>query len=457
MPAQEIIVSKIDRDKLVITQANKLVEASYTMSLEEKRIVLLMVSLVRQDDKDFKTYRLPITDIRDYLGLNTNKLYADIKRVADALMARVLHIPEDDGGWLKVGWVASARYVPKGRRGAEVACLDLCFSPEIKPYLLELKAHFTNYMLQNVAGLRSFYSIRFYELLKSRHRLKKTTFAVAELRKILKAENKYRNYKDFRARVIRPAQIELAEKTDLAFDVVETRKGRKVIAVLFRIRDNVPSKAPRLLEGAKTEPLAAPRANNRQPPLIPPTDADKDHQRRIAAAIAEGVQNGVREAVMRDLLATRNPHHVMENIELARARLMEAAHKQSVNLAALTVAAITHDYAAEERAARQDAAARAAAREWAKAEAAQVDAAKAAVDAIRRREITARLAALPAGELEALRAEFRAETEAGAHGSIIAAAFRAKGWKAAGIGSMFRLFAAQRLGVNSEDAPLHAG
>ena len=190
--ASPIVVTKIDQDKLVVTQANKLAEASYTMSLEEKRVVLLMVSLVRKEDKDFQTYRIPIADIRDYLGLSTKKLYDDIKRVADALMSRVLHIPEEEGGWLKVGWVASARYVPKGAKGAEVACLDLCFSPEMKPYLLELKSHFTNFMLQNVAGLRSFYSIRLYELLKSRRRLGTTTLGVEALRHILKAEAKYR-------------------------------------------------------------------------------------------------------------------------------------------------------------------------------------------------------------------------------------------------------------------------
>jgi hypothetical protein len=45
---RHVVVSKIEQDKLVVTQANRLIEASYTMTLEEKRIVLLMVSLVRK-------------------------------------------------------------------------------------------------------------------------------------------------------------------------------------------------------------------------------------------------------------------------------------------------------------------------------------------------------------------------------------------------------------------------
>jgi hypothetical protein len=39
--ASPIVVTKIDQDKLVVTQANKLAEASYTMSLEEILLVLV--------------------------------------------------------------------------------------------------------------------------------------------------------------------------------------------------------------------------------------------------------------------------------------------------------------------------------------------------------------------------------------------------------------------------------
>ncbi|MBF0168842.1 MAG: replication initiation protein [Alphaproteobacteria bacterium] len=351
-----IVVSKIDRNKLVVTQANKLAEASYTMTLEEKRILLLLVSLVRREDKDFKTYRIPITDIRDYLGLRTNKLYEDIKRVAEALLSRVLHIPEEGEGWLKVGWVSSARYVPKGYRGAEVACLDLSFSPEMKPYLLELKAHFSSYMLQNVAGLRSFYSIRLYEILKSRRHMKSVSFNVPEIRKILKAEKKYGNYKDFRNRVILIAQNELAEKTDIAFEYCETRKGRKVVGVSFSIRDNVPRTPPRSII-TQSKPAMRFPANDNQPPLLPPSEADKERERLYNDALAEGEQNGVRESAMRELLARREPQHVLENIELARKRHLAAKNK-NVNLAGLTVAAISNDFAADERTMRQETLAR---------------------------------------------------------------------------------------------------
>lgn len=436
--SSRVVVAKIEQDKLVVTQANKLIEASYTMTLEEKRVVLLMVSLVRKDDQDFQTYRIPITDIRDYLGLRTNKLYDDIKRVADSLLSRVLHIAEEGGGWLKVGWVASARYVPKGHKGAEVACLDLSFSPEMKPYLLELKSHFANYMLQNVAGLRSFYSIRLYELLKSRRRLQSFTLAVADLRRMLKAEAKYANHKDFRTRVILTAQSELEQKTDIAFEFEEIRRGRKVVSFTFTMRDNAPTKLPRPI--TRTMPLSRVPADDRQPQLLLPTEVDCERERLITEAIAEGVQNGLRESAMRDLLAGRDPRHVLENIELARQRHFASRDRGDGNLAGLTVAAVLKDYAAEERAKRRAKVALTEERN----RAAEIRAQQDEADAVRKRETIARLAAMPAAEREAFRKAFAAEIGAGHYGETFAAAFRAEGWAALGVKALFRGYVAGR-------------
>lgn len=432
--AGPVVVAKIEQDKLVVTQANKLIEASYTMTLEEKRVVLLMVSLVRKDDQDFQTYRIPITDIRDYLGLRTNKLYDDIKRVADSLLSRVLHIAEEGGGWLKVGWVASARYVPKGHKGAEVACLDLSFSPEMKPYLLELKSHFANYMLQNVAGLRSFYSIRLYELLKSRRRLQSFTLAVADLRRMLKAEAKYANHKDFRTRVILTAQSELEQKTDIAFEFEEARRGRKVASVTFTMRDNAPTKPPRSITRALPPPPVP--ADERQPHLLPPTEADREHERLTTEAIAEGVQNGLRESAMRDLLAGRDPRHVLENIELARQRHLAGKGKGDGNLAGLTVAAITSDYAADTRERQQQADERTAARDHAREEQAQRE----EQEESRKRAVIARLAAMPMEQRKMLQAAFIREIKAGKYGETIAHTLRTKGARTAGLRGMFRAY-----------------
>lgn len=445
------MITKIAQEKMTVTQANSLVKASYTMTLEEKRIVLLLISLVRKDDKDFHVYRIPITDIREYLGLTTNKVYEDVKRVADILMTRVIHIPEEGGGWLKIGWVSSARYVPKGNHGADCACLDLKFDPDLKPYLLELKAQFSSYSLRNVVSLGGFNHIRMYELLNSYRKIGVVKFSPDELKKILKLDGKYGDYKDFRKYVLLTAQKELSEKTDLAFDFEDNAKrGRKVSEIVFRIRNNVPKSPEKTLVEISEAAIAKEPEGSQQPQLLPPTEAEKETARLYREAIAEGVSSGVRESAMREMLETRDPRHVMENIELARERHINSK-REGTDLAALTVAAIAADYAADAREKRKKAGEKTRARESGKKARELLEAIETAAAVARRHDLTERLEALPKGERDALREAFAEEVAGGKHGEHMAAGFRARGWKAAGMEASFRIYAAEPLGIGSEE------
>ena len=449
------MVQRIEQDKLIVTQANKLAEASYTMTLEEKRIVMLMMALVRKDDGDFHTYRIPVTEVRDFLGLENDKdLYGRLKKVTMTLRSRTFLIEKAKGGFLAIGWVSSAEYKPKGEDGIDVACLELCFDPKLKPYLLALIDQFSNYMLQNAAGLRSFYSIRIYELLNARRKLKKAVFDVDELKKILKLEGRYANYKDFRNAVLLVAQRELSEKTDLAFDFEDNAvRGRKVTSITFHIRDNVPSKLPRSAVSRpilpKPSKIPDNDADERQAQLLPPTKAEQEIARLYREAIAAGIENGVRENAMRELLETRDPRHVMENIELARKRHINSK-KEGADLAALTVAAITSDYAADSRGQQAQAATKVTARARAKAARELLEKIETAAVAARRHELQAQLDALPDADRSALRAAFAAKIEEGEHGDHFAVTFRLRGWEATGAEAYFRIFASEQLGIGSE-------
>lgn len=443
------MVEKIEQDKLVVTQSNRLVHASYTMTLDEKRIVMLLLSVIRVDDVDFQLYRFPITDIRDYLDLSTKDLYADIRKITGLLKSRVLEIPEDGGGWLQVGWISSARYVPKGKYGADCACLDLKFDPDLKPYLLGLKAQFTSYALRYAVMLSGFNHIRVYELLNSHKKQKTATFPIDELKKTLKLEGKYDNYKDFRKYVLLTSQRELADKTDLAFDFEDdAMRGRKVTHITFHIRDNTPTLPPLRIE--KTTARAVVNDEN-QPPLFKPTEAETESIRLFQEAINEGVQNGVSESRMKDLLATRNPAHVIENIEIARRRHINSKDAGSMNLAGLTVSAITEDYAKAEREKRESAKKKTAVRERGKRAVDLLDRIETDATIARRKEMNARISALSDPERESYKTAFAVELEAGKHGEHMAGVFRSRGWEGTGIEASFRIYIAPLIGIGTDE------
>lgn len=71
---------------------------------------------------------------------------------------------------------------------------------DLVPYLFGLKQQFTQYQLLDILAMKSVYSIRIYELLKSYAGLKKKVFELDDLKKKLMVEDisSYNRFPDFR-------------------------------------------------------------------------------------------------------------------------------------------------------------------------------------------------------------------------------------------------------------------
>lgn len=108
----------------------------------------------------------------------------------------------------------------------------------MKPFLLQLKQNFTSYELLWTLHFKSKYTIRLYELVKSIHFHDladyQRRYSVDELKRLLGGE-RYKEYRDFKRRVLVPSVKEINQYSDkdVAFD--EVRRGRKVIEVEFRV------------------------------------------------------------------------------------------------------------------------------------------------------------------------------------------------------------------------------
>ncbi len=327
-------MSKINNNNLMVTQANQVALASYSLTLEEKRIILFLTSLIQQEDQDFKEYRIPITELQKYLKLKRKDFYKSVKHVIDELMGRVVTIEKPDGGWIKINWISFAEYKPKGEDGLEFACLDLAFDPKMKPYLLQLKSQFFSYMLANVANLKSIYSIRFYEIFASYRRLGKVSFDVDDIKNRLQILNKYKQFKDFRVRVIIPAQKELKEKTDIYFEFEEERKGRKVAKIHFTIFSQTTSDK---LEEKNVED------KNIKQKEIKSVETEKNQTYTQAQQEADQAlkRNGVDQKGRESLINDYDPDQILENSNLVLERYKEEKLK---DLAGSTVTAVKTDW-----------------------------------------------------------------------------------------------------------------
>lgn len=218
----------------IVTQSNKLIQAKHNhpLTTREQKIILTMVSMIEPSDQDFKEYRISVKEFTKLLGLKESK-YSQIKEITKKLMSKTIEIPQDDGGWLLSHWVSSVKYI-KGE-----GIVELYFSPDLKPYMLQLKNQFTSYQLSNILSLQSSYSIRLYELLKQWQYLGKWESDLDELKLQFGIQDgTYKRYNHFKTRVLKKAVDELNYETDLKIKFEEIKKGRSVVKIKFHINQN---------------------------------------------------------------------------------------------------------------------------------------------------------------------------------------------------------------------------
>jgi len=235
------------KENRLVVKSNDLIEASYKLTLQEARIVLLLASMINREDDDFKLYQIKVKDFAKFVGVDKNKnIYKQLAQITEKLGKRTLTIKKE-GSVLQMGWLASSEYF------FNEGYVELEFSDKLKPYLLQLKDRFTKYQLSSVLELKSFYAIRLYELVKQWEKLKTRTVEVQELRLALGIpDNKYKQYGHFKDRVLSSARDEINSKTETYFDFTEIKKGLKVVMLKFEIHPNF-NKPHQIIEPPKVE------------------------------------------------------------------------------------------------------------------------------------------------------------------------------------------------------------
>lgn len=223
---------------LIAYKSNALIEASYKLTLQEQRFLLVCISRIKSGvdappAEAQKTMTITAAELYDaFPDMGRQHAEAKLKEAIDRLWDRSVII-RDESKREEFRWVQYRAQYLKGE-----AKVEITFSDAIMPYLTQLKGQFTRVVVKNVSSLSSTYSIRVYELLQQFRSTGDRTIALDDFRSMLELDDKYVDFKILNRALIKPAIAELNEKSDLAVTVETVKQGRKVIALRFRFRDD---------------------------------------------------------------------------------------------------------------------------------------------------------------------------------------------------------------------------
>lgn len=218
---------------MIVAKSNDLIRKSrYDLNTVEQKIVMYLFSKIKPEDTDLTEYCFDIKHFCEVCGIDYNNggNYKYVKSVIKSLSDKSFWIEEEDQTEVLCRWIRTAR-LNKGT-GKGVMKLD----ETILKHAIGLiqKGNFTQFMMIYTLPMKGQYSRHLYEILKSReneiNKYKKefVVYEVVELQHILMADN-YKDYYDFKRKVLEYAIEEINEYSDLQvnFEEIKMKTGKR--------------------------------------------------------------------------------------------------------------------------------------------------------------------------------------------------------------------------------------
>ena len=267
----ELEVVSGSEERANVAMSNRLARSAQGLSLSEKRIVALALSVEdskstsrlaeASTERGWKT-KIKAVDYADAFNIDVNTAYDQLKAAADRLFERqVTYEDKNSRGKPRINkfrWVSLAQYTTGD------GLIELNFTPEIAPHLLGLRSHFTSYKLRHAASFESIYAWRLFEVLQSWRSTGLYTSVIEDFWETMEAPPSCRkDFKSLRVRVIEPAVAAIQQHAGLKIEWLPIRSGaRRVTSIEFRFR---PDNQGKLDLGESILPLSISDAARERP------------------------------------------------------------------------------------------------------------------------------------------------------------------------------------------------
>ncbi len=265
-------------NSLSLRKSNDFISAKYKSTLLENQVMAIALTKIEVDAKDKDAplqAKLYPGDLKKLVS-DPAHIYRDLKKLAKSITGHTMFLEDGKGNFKAFSVVPNADYID--------GVFIIKFNNELRDHVLGLTSSYTNLELAVMTDFKRNTSFRLYEVLKKdAYKIPKNTstvdeprvqveYNISELRFIIglansddqmvknamanmgkdinwddlyekldKKDKKYEEWRDFQRRILKPAQEELAEKSDIRFDYEGLREGRKTKRILFTIYRNIPS------------------------------------------------------------------------------------------------------------------------------------------------------------------------------------------------------------------------
>jgi len=217
-----------------VAVSNEMIMARLDWSIMMHRILMVLISQIdSKRDEQFRTQRVPVHRIRDLAQVSQKSIHEEAAEAASKLVRQPIEFWSADKKDYE-GYPIFAKCKYESRQGI----IEAKFNEDARPFLLQLRKHFTQYRLEQAIPLSTPYAIRTYEISKMIERpgeRRSRQIPVERFRSMFKLENKYKRHSDMRRRVIDPSVEEVNKKTDVEICCEDVRDGQTPIALKWMV------------------------------------------------------------------------------------------------------------------------------------------------------------------------------------------------------------------------------
>ena len=224
-------------DTLKATQDNQLIEACYSMTLNEKRLLLYGISRINPSSfpdasKPFK-FEIDAREWQEQFG--GENPYLMLKRASEKLIDRRLTLHSKVSNSKRpdksiMNWFDTVDYWDNQSR------IVVTFTRGVQVRLAGMLEQFTTIDLLAVSQLNSTHAVRLYELLSQFKSTGYRVMTIDDFRFAMDCVDTQKTTKKLKAQVLNPAVKQLNEKSDLFCIVTDIKEGRTITGFQFTFK-----------------------------------------------------------------------------------------------------------------------------------------------------------------------------------------------------------------------------